>query len=174
MKTIYGLVGPSGSGKTTLILEILKRFPEKIGVVKSLTTRMKRSAEDDLFYDFVPVDEMRRRETERRLIQISEYAGNLYANDRQEVDALLKEKNGIAALVEEGVNNLRHEGYHVLIIKVIPFHSKPTADAIRAQADEQRALTHLPADLVLNNSFESGGLEKAADQFADFISRSTR
>lgn len=169
MKTIFGLVGPTGAGKTTLILEIMERIPEKIAIVKSLTTRSRRNDGDLLFYDFTSVEDIMRRKTEGRLVQVSEYAGNLYANDRDDLDVTLQGKMGIAALVEEGVNNLRHAGYHVVIIKVIPFHNKPAADAIRAQADEQRALTHMPADLVLNNSFEPGGLEKAADQLAQFI-----
>lgn len=169
MKTIFGLVGPSGSGKTALILEIVNRFPEKIGIVRSLATRMRRNAEDDLFYDFVSVEEVKRRQNDGRLVQVSEYAGNAYANDREEIDSLLKEKFGIAALVEDGVNHFRLAGYNVIVVKVMPFHNRPTTDANRTQADQQRAGIHMPADLVLNNSFEPGGLEKAADQLAKFI-----
>jgi len=169
MKQIFGLVGPSGAGKTTLILEIVKRFPTTVGIVKSLTTRPRRGAEDDAFYDFVSPEEMTQRQSEGRLVQTAEYAGNYYANDRETLDALLKEKFGIAALVEDGVNNFRHAGYHVAVIKVMPFHHKPTEDEKRARADEERALTHVPADFVLNNSFEPGGKEKAIEHLATYI-----
>lgn len=172
MKTIFGLVGPSGSGKTTLILEMLAKFPDRLGVAKSLTSRLKRGGEDDVFYDFVSREEMERRRNAGRLVQISDYAGNLYGNDRDELNALLAEKNGIAALVEDGVNNLRRGGYHVTVIKVLPFHNAAITDEMRKKADAERAKSHLPADLVLNNSFAPGGLEKAVAQLAEFISRS--
>ncbi len=174
MKTIFGLVGPSGSGKTALILEMLARFPDRLAVAKSLTTRLKRSGEDDVFYDFVSRDELERRRDDGRLVQISDYAGNLYANGREELDALLHEKNGITALIEDGVNNLRQGGYHVTVIKVLPFHNPSISDEMRKKVDAERAKSHLPADFILNNSFEPGGLAKAVDQLAAFIERSAR
>lgn len=169
MRTIFGLVGQSGSGKTTLIQEVIARFPDAVGIVKSLTTRARRSPEDDQFYDFITVDEMRRREAAGKLIQVSEYAGNLYANDRSELDALLSEKFGINALVESGVNNLRHAGYNVTVVKILPFHNPSLTDKAREIADAQRAQTHLPADIVINNSFEPGGKEKAVQQLTNYI-----
>ena len=173
MKTIFGLVGASGAGKTTLILDMLKRMPDKLGVITSLTTRARRNEEDDLFYTFVTAGDMMQRKAEGRLVQMSEYAGNYYANDRKVMDALLAEKFGIAALVEEGINNLRHAGYHIVVIKIIPFHHPVSDDLVRKRADEERALTHLPADFILNNSFEPGGKEKAADRLAAFMSTYT-
>ena len=173
MKTIFGLVGASGAGKTTLILEMLRRMPDKVAVVKSLTTRPRRNDEDDVFYTFITAGDMTQRKTENRLVQMSEYAGNYYANDRKELDTMLKDRCGIAALVEEGVNNFRQAGYNVIVIKIIPFHHPLSGDLIRKRADEERALMHLPADLVLNNSFEPGGKEKAADKLAAFIGMHT-
>lgn len=170
MYPILGLVGPSGSGKSTLILEMGKRFPERVAILKSLTTRAKRGPEDDLFYDFVSVEEMRRREANGRLVQISEYAGNLYAHDREHADALLKDYLGICALVEQGVLNLRGAGYEVKVIKIIPQKSDEVRDEARRKADEERKKTELPADLVIENSFESGGFERAAALLSEYIS----
>jgi guanylate kinase len=175
MRTIFGLVGQSGAGKTTLIEEIVRRLPDRIAIVKSLTTRPRRGPEDDTFYDFIPVEEMRQRETEGRLAQISEYAGNLYANDRQQLDELLDKKFGINALVEDGVNNLRRAGYSVTVIKVLPVHHISQVDKQylipleRREADKRRSQINLPADFILNNSFEPGGKEKAIQQLAKYI-----
>ena len=170
MKSIFGLVGQSGAGKTTLMLEIVNRLPQRIAIIKSLTTRPWRHEEDKLFYHFISREEMQRRKDDKRLVQISEYDDNLYANDKQELDELLSQHSGIAALVEEGVQNLRRAGYHVTVIKVLPVHNKltPTA-ASRADEDAKRAATNMPADVILNNSFEPGGKEKAVEQLYRII-----
>jgi guanylate kinase len=168
MKPILGLVGPSGSGKTTLIEEMLRRFPERVGIVKSLTTRPRRGPEDDPNYDFVSVDEMRRMESNGELVQVSEYAGNLYAHERKHLDELLKTKIGICALVEQGVRNLREAGYHVLVVKIVPEGGEARSEA-RAEADIKRAQSGLASDVEIVNSFETGGLEKAEGALADII-----
>ena len=170
MKSIFGIVGQSGAGKSTLIVEIVKLLPQRAAIVKSLTTREKRSEEDELFYNFLTLEEMKRRESEKRLVQVSEYAGNLYANDRQELNDLLTQRYGITALVEDGVQNLRRAGYNVTVIKILPVHHQPNATAAsRAVEDAKRASINMPADVVLNNSFEPGGKEKAIEQLYRII-----
>lgn len=166
---IIGLVGPSAAGKSTLILEMVRLFPSKIGIVKSLTTRPRRGSEDDLFYDFITVEEMRSREQQGRLIQISEYAGNLYAHDRGEVDALLVRRWGICALVEQGVRNLRQAGYEVAIVNVYAVDGGAARDVARANADRERALHPLEPSFVIENSFAEGGLSRSSEALAAFL-----
>ncbi len=171
---IIGLVGPSAAGKSTLILEMVRFFPSKVGIVKSLTTRPRRGPEDDLFYDFVTVEEMRRREKDGHLIQISEYAGNLYAHDRAHVDRLLTIKVGICALVEQGVMNLRAAGYDVRVITVTPVDGGVERDEARRVADASRAKQRLDAALAIQNSFAQGGLEKASRELSGYVLNLTR
>lgn len=169
MRPIVGLVGPSGSGKTTLIEAMVKRFPERVGIFKSLTTRPRRGPEDDVNYDFVSADEMRKLEADGRLIQISEYAGNLYANDRRHADELLSKKIGICALVEQGVRNLQNAGYNVIVVKIVPEGGPGHRDEAREQADAERAKNGLSADFEIVNSFASGGLDAAIEEMAGII-----
>ncbi|HVM90774.1 MAG TPA: ATP-binding cassette domain-containing protein [Verrucomicrobiae bacterium] len=171
MNPIVGLVGPSGSGKTTLIEAMVARFPERVGILKSLTTRARRGPEDDVNYDFVSVEEMRAREKAGRLVQVSAYAGNLYAHDRDHCNGLLEEKIGICALVEQGVRNLRNAGYEVIVVGIVPENWPGERDAARAQADKQRAASGLEPDYTITNSFEPGGLTRAEDALAERISR---
>ncbi len=169
MKPIVGLVGPSGSGKTTLIEDMIRRFPNRVGVVKSLTTRPRRGPEDDPNYDFVSVEEMRKREATGRLVQISEYAGNLYAHDWDHLNELLKDKIGICALVEQGVRNLRAAKLDIRVVDIVPQGGEGARDEAREEADKKRAASGLTPDVVVVNDFGPGGLARAADELAKYI-----
>lgn len=173
MHPIFGFVGPSGSGKSTLILSALEAFPHQLGIVKSLTTRPRRGAEDDLFYDFFSVEALREREREQRLIQISSYAGNLYGNDRADVDALLTQRFGIMAIVQEGVRNFRASGYEVILLNILPEKKNDAAwvDGERRSADEKRFQDPLIFDAEIHNAFTPGGKERAMDQLEQVFKR---
>ncbi len=163
MHPIFGFVGSSGSGKSTLILSALAAFPNQLGIVKSLTTRPRRGSEDDLFYDFVSVEEMRRRERDGRLIQISSYAGNLYGNDRNSVNALLEKKFGIMAIVQEGIRNFRAAGYKIITLNIVPIKNTQVfwVDETRKSEDKKRSRDSLVYDAEIRNAFVPGGKEAA-------------
>ena len=57
MNTIFALVGGSRSGKSTLMKEVVRFIPDRVGIIKSFTTRARRDAEDDIFYNFLTLEE---------------------------------------------------------------------------------------------------------------------
>lgn len=169
MNPILGLVGPSGSGKSTLIKAMVAKYPEKLEISRSLTTRPRRGDEDDLFYSFTTPEDIKSREANGQLTHFAEYAGNLYATDRNELDELLAHKIGIAALVEDGVRALRKAGYRVIVVKIQPEHYESSSDAKRRQADQIRAQTGLEADYTITNSFDPGGLERSLGELETIL-----
>ena len=169
MNHFFGFFGPSGAGKSTLLLELVRNLPDRLGIIKSLTTRARRGPEDDVFYRFISKEDLEAKRTNGTLLQVSEYAENFYANDKIEIDQLLEMKHGLMAIVEEGVKNFREAGYHVTIIRIIPKGNPQLNDEARANADATRAKLHLPADFELINDFAPGGKEAALRELLTFI-----
>ncbi len=175
MHAIIGFLGPSGAGKTTLMFEMIRRHPDRYGLVTSLTTRPSRGPDDDRVFRRASHGEIKRMKEAGELFQISEYAGNLYANDRASVDTLLAEKIGMMAIVEMGIRHFRVAGYHVIVVRVVPEGNvtppvdRPAPDTIRKQEDAERASQEMPADLTVVNSFANGGKEKAIEDLERFL-----
>jgi len=168
---LFAFVGPTGSGKTTLIRELAKAFPDDLEEVVSLTTRPRRCPEDDQAYRFVTPGRLREKNLAGKLIQMVEYAGHYYANDRDDLDRLLRRKHGLIALTEQGVHNFMDANYDVLVIRVIPENCPAQRDTIRIQADEVRAKLDIPVHIEVLNSFSLGGLESAVEELIRLVKR---
>lgn len=172
MNKIFALVGPSGVGKTSLILEVLKRLPDCFAPIKVMTTRERRGPEDDVFCRFVSKDEIVRRRDGGFLVQYLEYAGNVYGCDRQDIEAVLKEKNGIQAYVESGIADLERAGFEVVPIRVVPRGDFVWRDELRLKEDAERAASNVRYAFEVENAFEAGGFERVADALVGFLKQS--
>ena len=168
---LFAFVGPSQAGKTTIIRELLKVMPDELEEALSLTTRPRRGAEDDGTYRFISADKLLEKQAAGKLIQIIEYAGYSYANDRDEMDRLLKRSHGLIALTEQGVRNFLDAKYEVVVIRVIPVDYQATSDEARVRADEARAKLSITVHIEVLNSFSPGGLESAVEELTRLIKR---
>lgn len=167
-----GLVGPSGSGKTTLITEAIQRFPDMCRIMRSTTTRPRRGPEDDVSYEFVSRDEMIRRNEQGRLVNLSEYAGNLYAFDREILDQTLQHHIGLQALVESAIDPLTKAGHDLRIVRIIPIGDINQRSDERMAADKKRqTLFSYTPDNIIENSFQPGGKEVARDAFLTYLTQ---
>ncbi len=168
---ILGLVGPSGAGKTALILAMREQFAQQTSILKSLTTRPRRDEQDALFYEFVSVEELRTRERLGRLVQVSEYAGNLYAHDRVHLEQATSTGVALCAIVEHGVLALREAGYDIRTLQLIPTHATQLLrdEPARIQADAQRKALIAHHDFTLTNDFRAGGWEASVARMAEIV-----
>ncbi len=169
MHKLIAFIGPTGAGKSSLMLELVRHLSDRLAIVKSLTSRPRRGGEDDLFYQFVTKEEIEKRKTEGRIFQVSQYAGNLYANDKQDLDNLLKNKYGLIALVENGIANFLNAGYELVVIRIKPKNKPETSDARRAMEDLEHAAIPVKIDYALENSFKPGGKEEAVHRLFEYI-----
>lgn len=181
MHTIFALVGSSRAGKSTLIHEVVRAIPDRVGIIKSFTTRAHRGTEDDdLFYDFLSLEEFEAKKKNNAFAECIEHAGNYYGYEHATIDAVLKEKHGICAVVEYALADLMHAGYSVTPIKITPHHSEVIRDAFyekhreRRHADEERAKIPVAFATEIINSFEPGGKEKAVRELTAYIENYTQ
>ncbi len=172
MKPLIAFVGPSGSGKTGIMMDVLQRFSERFEAIPSLTTRMSRETDDDkLFYRFKTREEIERAQQRGDLLQCSDYAGNLYADEFKLVNDILRRVPGFKAMVEDGVRNFLNAGYDVIVVKVAPTGGALTADSQRRVEDEVRNNSGLHIDFTLNNVFDSQDPAAAIQRSADAVER---
>ena len=171
---IFALVGPSNAGKSTLIKEALGIIGDKIGIVRSLTTRAQKDKLDALFYDFVTQQEFNKKLFANKLVEWVEYAGNSYGYEKTTVDAVLKEKHGICAATEHGVIALMQSGYHVKAIIIASIYKKSPISGAREKADRERRKIHITFQKEIINSFLKGGKEKAERELVDYLKNFTK
>ncbi|MFH1620957.1 MAG: hypothetical protein ABIB04_02635 [Patescibacteria group bacterium] len=169
MYKLIVFIGPTGAGKSSLMLELVRNLSDRLAIIKSLTSRPRRGSEDDHFYQFVSREEIEKRKTEGRIFQVTEYAENFYANDKQDMDRLLNSKYGLIALVEESIACFKDAGYDLIVVRIKPKNNPGVLDAIRTAEDTKHAAVPVKTDLELVNSFKPGGREQAIRQLFEFI-----
>ena len=173
--TIFALVGSSGVGKTYLAEHIVRKM-DNVKIIRSTSTRPSRGPEDEKHYHFVSPEEFQTILESGGFLTSNNYAGNSYGYERNELDSVLVNANGIFAILEPIVDQIKAAGYEVKTIHVVSDKDNP-ADHInrvipedRIQADRERQQHHIDYDLEIVNSFEDRGYA-AMQNLVEFINR---
>lgn len=84
---IYAVSAPSGVGKTTLIHKLIQKYPNKLMLSISDTTRSIRSTEiADVDYHFVSTEEFQKNIP--NMLEWANVHGNLYGTSKKEIERI--------------------------------------------------------------------------------------
>lgn len=88
MKNIL-ITGPSGVGKGTVVNSLLKKFPEKLALSISCTTRTMRPGDvNGQNYYFISRENFLKKVENEDFLEYETYAGNLYGTLRSEIERI--------------------------------------------------------------------------------------
>ncbi|MDO4566330.1 MAG: guanylate kinase [Oscillospiraceae bacterium] len=120
--------GPSGCGKDTVVKHLLALREDALLSV-SCTTRPPRENEVyGVHYYFLGRDEFMLRVSENRMLEYTEYAGNLYGTPIDELERKLVGENIVILIIEvEGAKNVKTRYPDSLCVFIVP----PSLEALR-------------------------------------------
>lgn len=172
---IIALCAPTGDGKTELIHAVCAALPDKIQIIKSVTTRPQRGGKDGISYEFVTTDEFERRRVAGHFVETVVYGDSLYGFDRYNVDEVLATTHGIRAVTQSGILSLQHAGYLVTPIKIIAKGNEDIKATLYEQNPQRKNDDEVGAKIVIDfthvivNDFEQDGFDKAVSELVSII-----
>lgn len=89
MSTFIVINGPTGIGKTTQMQRVIDEDPKRFTAVRSVTTRARRGAADDLWYRFISREEKSSFDASD-IISDVEFRGESYLLLQSEIEAALR------------------------------------------------------------------------------------
>lgn len=109
MQKVFIISGASWSWKTTIYENFMKKNPNKLEKIITITTRKKRKTEiDKRDYYFVSVEKFKSMIDKHELIEYAEVYGNFYGSSFQELDEILEKwKTPLYIVDPQGVKNLK-------------------------------------------------------------------
>ncbi|MCM8771908.1 MAG: guanylate kinase [Candidatus Omnitrophica bacterium] len=133
---IFVLSAPSGTGKTT-ILKILKDELKDVDIVVTYTTRKPRPGEKDgIDYNFIEIDEFKKKIEKGELIEWSIVYGNYYGIPKDKIEEnLKKEKKTLLIIDTQGGLKIKKIYPNAFLIGILPPSLKEQERRLRERKD---------------------------------------
>jgi guanylate kinase len=160
------LCGPSGVGKGSIIEALLDRFPEKIELSVSHTTRKPREGEiDGLHYFFVKKEEMEKGIASNEFLEYAYVHSAIYGTSKKSVDTVRnKGKLCILDIDIQGVKSIKNmvPKYYAKFVFVAPPSLDHLEERLRKRATEtedELAIRLRNAKIEVDYGMESGNFD---------------
>lgn len=113
--------GPAGTGKGTVVKKLCSEY-ENFNLSVSLTTRAPRPGEaDGREYFFITKEEFKKRIEEGRVLEYTEYCGNMYGTPADYVKSLTNEgKDVILEIETDGASQIKKLLPEAITIFLVP------------------------------------------------------
>ena len=118
---LFVISGPSGCGKDAILKEVLKKLPDIIFSISSITRPMRENEVQGEKYNFISLDEFEELIKNDGLLEYNEYLGNYYGTPKKPIeDAICNGKEVIVEVDVNGAENIRKLNPEVVSIFILP------------------------------------------------------
>jgi len=178
------ICGPSGVGKGTIINELLKCYPDKLGLSVSHTTRLPRPGENNgIHYHFVKKewmeDKIKQTNNDNFFIEYANVHGNLYGTSKNAVEYVQNQgKLCILDVDVQGVIQIKKSNFIGKYIFIAPPSIELLENRLRlrgTETEEQVKLRLKNAKQELEYGYTKGNFDEIIinDELSDAIKKVT-
>jgi guanylate kinase len=139
-RKIVVLIGPPGVGKKFCTLRLNGNHPMDIEILKTLTTQPQRQIYDSLFYDTIGREACQQYIEAGTLLEYDEFAGHWYGIERDNAEAILKQKHAIVSATPAGAETLRRSGLPIIVAYLMPASKTLVEDILRRKQETPERL----------------------------------
>ena len=176
------ICGPSGVGKGTIINELLKCYPDKLGLSVSHTTRLPRPGENNgIHYHFVKKEWMENKikqtNNDNFFIEYAHVHGNLYGTSKYAVEYVQNQgKLCILDVDVQGVIQIKKSNFIGKYIFIAPPSIESLEKRLKlrcTETEEQMKLRLANAKQELEYGYTKGNFDEIIvnDELSDAIKR---
>lgn len=173
------LSGPSGVGKDAVLSELEKLRPEVRRCVTTTTRSIRPGEIDGVHYNFIAVDEFRRRVEQGNFLEYAQVHGNLYGTPRDWVEEQLNRGCDVILKIDvQGGLAVKRQMPSCIMVFLVPPTLEELERRLRSRLTESEAeitkrlldarseLDHIPEyDYIIEND----SLHKAAEDLEAII-----
>jgi guanylate kinase len=160
--SLFVIAAPSGAGKTSLVNEVKKRDPS-LRVSVSHTTRKQRPTEvPGRDYNFVTVDEFKRRIEEKEFLEHAQVFDNFYGTGRAQVEALRNAGNDVILEIDwQGAQQVRRAQPDCKTVFILP----PS----RAELEKRLRTRNTDSDQVIERRLQDAVADMSHYREFDYV-----
>jgi guanylate kinase len=129
---------PSGAGKTTIVNELLKKYPQKLSISISATTRSKRPFEEEgKDYFFLPKEDFEKAIKEQKFLEFEEVHGNYYGTLIRSVELLVQDNKIVLFDIDvKGAISVKNIYPEAILIFIKPPDKNTLRDRLKGRKSE--------------------------------------